>query len=535
MSCIIPVDTDDPRITAVIFNSNIGPILVVCVYMPVDKGDHDSLECYIDTCSEITGLYNNCDAVNIVVMGDFNCSPGSRFYNAFSCFADTNNLMLSDLTRLTNVSTYYSDNGLYESWLDHVLCSPTLDVNINNVKVQHHFISSDHKPLAVQFDNISANFSTCISGQEGLGEDSLIDWSRVSVTDILGYKQCIDNLLLNVHIPVVNVCPDMDAVREAIDTYYNDILSCIKIASHSCLPVRRFSVLHDQVIPGWNDIVGGKHLVARDAFLAWVVLGKPRQGHEFMQMKKSRARFKLALRYCRQHENTLRSDAFAISLATKNYNKFWNYVKKSNNANATQFAVSVGGRTGINEVTEMWMQHYNKVYNSIVDVNSRALLEQRLLEGLDSCSAANITVRDVAEICSRQQCGKAVGPDGVAMEAFIHGGSRLFVHVSLLFNLFVKVGYIPDTFMHSVFVPLVKSKIGDLSDVNNYRAIAISTSLSKLFENVLSVHVKSVDKFDDYQFGFTPGCSTGICTNVFKRTVDYYTDRGSHVFVAFAA
>jgi hypothetical protein len=193
----------------------------------------------------------------------------------------------------------------------------------------------------------------------------------------------------------------------------------------------------------------------------------------------------------------------------------------------------VGGSTGISEVTEMWKQHYNNVYNSIVDVNSRALLEQRLLEGLDSCSTAYITVRDVVEICSRQQCGKAVGPDGVAMEAFIHGGSRLFVHVSLLFNLFVKVGYIPDSFMHSVFVPLVKSKIGDLSDVNNYRAIAISTSFSKLFENVLSVHVKSVDKFDDYQFGFTPGCSTGICTSVFKRTVDYYTDRGSHVFVAF--
>jgi len=75
----------------------------------------------------------------------------------------------------------------------------------------------------------------------------------------------------------------------------------------------------------------------------------------------------------------------------------------------------------------------------------------------------------------------------------------------------------------------VKCKTGDLSDVNNYRAIAISTSMSKLFENVLSVHVKSSDYFDAYQFGFTSGCSTSLCTGALKRTVDCYTQGGSSV------
>jgi len=95
--------------------------------------------------------------------------------------------------------------------------------------------------------------------------------------------------------------------------------------------------------------------------------------------------------------------------------------------------------------------------------------------------------------------------DGVAMEAFIHGGARLRVHLCILFNLFVKHGYVPNQFMQSVIVPSVKCKTGDLSDVNNYLAIAISTSVSKLFENVLSVHVKYSDPYDAYQFGFTSG------------------------------
>ena len=74
----------------------------------------------------------------------------------------------------------------------------------------------------------------------------------------------------------------------------------------------------------------------------------------------------------------------------------------------------------------------------------------------------------------------------------MYGGSRVRVHLCVLFNLFVKHGYVPVQFMKSVIVPFVKSKTGDLSAVYNYRAIAISTSISKLFENVLSEHVKSV-------------------------------------------
>jgi hypothetical protein len=68
------------------------------------------------------------------------------------------------------------------------------------------------------------------------------------------------------------------------------------------------------------------------------------------------------------------------------------------------------------------------------------------------------------------------------MEAFIYGGTRLYVHISLLFNLFLKFSFLPTAFMKSIIIPLVKCKSGDLTDVNNYRAIAVSTALSKLLQ-----------------------------------------------------
>ena len=39
--------------------------------------------------------------------------------------------------------------------------------------------------------------------------------------------------------------------------------------------------------------------------------------------------------------------------------------------------------------------------------------------------------------------------------------------------------YVPDAFCQLTIIPLVKCKSGDLSDVNNYRAIALSNSITK--------------------------------------------------------
>jgi len=90
--------------------------------------------------------------------------------------------------------------------------------------------------------------------------------------------------------------------------------------------------------------------------------------------------------------------------------------------------------------------------------------------------------------------------------------------------------------MCSVFAPLVKNKAGDLSDVNNYRAIAISNSCTKILELLLynyfmSIHCDEVN--DVHQFGFKRLHSTGACTFVLKSTVDYYVKNGSHAFCCF--
>ena len=96
------------------------------------------------------------------------------------------------------------------------------------------------------------------------------------------------------------------------------------------------------------------------------------------------------------------------------------------------------------------------------------------------------------------------------------------IHLCILFNLFLQHQHLPANFMRSVIIPLVKSKTGDLNDVNNYRAIAISTTrpMSKLFECVIADEVHSYSEFDSYQFGFKAGHSTGQYTNVLKMLLN---------------
>jgi len=64
-------------------------------------------------------------------------------------------------------------------------------------------------------------------------------------------------------------------------------------------------------VPGWNEFVKDKHRLAREAYLQWLYGGKPRHGLLHFSMNRTRAQFKLALRYCKQHEEVISADLAA--------------------------------------------------------------------------------------------------------------------------------------------------------------------------------------------------------------------------------
>jgi len=65
-------------------------------------------------------------------------------------------------------------------------------------------------------------------------------------------------------------------------------------------------------------------------------------------MNRTRAAFKLAVQYCRQHEDTIQADILANSIA------FWKHVHKQHKRKAVNHAAVVGGCTGEKEIAEMY-------------------------------------------------------------------------------------------------------------------------------------------------------------------------------------
>ena len=137
-------------------------------------------------------------------------------------------------------------------------------------------------------------------------------------------------------------------------------------------------------------------------------------------------------------------------------------------------------------------------------MNRRRFCLQKLLNCMMDINDLLFTIHDITVAVGKQKMHEAAGPDGIQMEAFFYGCHRLYVglYLSVLFNVFAKHGYIPSDFCRAVLLPLVKNKNGNLADVNNYRAIAISNAITKLLEDALMKHLVSVNEADDYQSGF---------------------------------
>ena len=89
-------------------------------------------------------MYSDPDIVHTIIGGNFNCQVGTRFYNALAVCAADSNFDISDLKRLTNASTFCSDDGKRTSRIYHFICSHSVDNLVSDVQALSQFISSDH-------------------------------------------------------------------------------------------------------------------------------------------------------------------------------------------------------------------------------------------------------------------------------------------------------------------------------------------------------------------------------------------------------
>ena len=149
--------------------------------------------------------------------------------------------------------------------------------------------------------------------------------------------------------------------RDELGIFYKELVGAMSAASDQ-LKHKRSSF---NAQPGWNDYVYDSHKAARDSFVIWRGIGKPRQGYEFDMMRFSRAQFKYALRSAKQ-EGTLRRESLAKKLALSQPNKFWQEIRVMN-GNHKSLPSCVGGVSGKDDIADVWREHFDKLFNCIQD------------------------------------------------------------------------------------------------------------------------------------------------------------------------
>ena len=251
-------------------------------------------------------------------------------------------------------------------------------------------------------------------------------------------------------------------------------------------------------------------------------------------MRKTRLHFKYLLKQCQQREDMARADAMAKSMQAKDAISFWKNVSKTYKKGLPN-ATTVNGANEPTAISAMWKTHFESLLNNVTTDANMQNVKERVHNTEYLCYENNLVITPcmVKNAIDKLTCGKACGNDGLSAEHFIHSDRRITILLSIFYNRVISHGHLPDDFMKTIIIPLIKNKSGDTSNVNNYRPIALVTVASKILEIILLEMLTPYLNTTDNQFGFKKGHFTDHCIFALKNVIQYYKSNNSPVYSCF--
>ncbi len=169
------------------------------------------------------------------------------------------------------------------------------------------------------------------------------------------------------------------------------------------------------------------------------------------------------------------------------------------------------------------LEQADKIRSELLNLRADYIVNDNLSEYLVSEFSVQTAIENLKK-------GKAPGADSLSGEHLKNAHPILHDVLNKLFNCMILIEYVPDAFGISILVPIPKAGKSQNS-VGGYRGISLTPVISKVFEQCLMAKFHSFLKTSDRQFGFKSG--TGCATAVYsvRKTIDYFTKKGSTVIV----
>ena len=289
----------------------------------------------------------------------------------------------------------------------------------------------------------------------------------------------------------------------------------------------------ETALPGWRKELEPLRQDSLFWHAIWLQSGKPNTGQLYELMKFLRNKYHYAVRKTKKLSESLRAkDLFEQAKAGDvDLLKAMKRIRGSKKQRAPN-PDHVDDAYGEDEVSDMFKKVYEELYNSAESAHAMQEIKKNLetMIGPECIKEVNkVTGAVVKEACCRMRPGKADVTGSFTSDVLLHGPDSLFDSLAAVFRSFLIHGDATLELLSCAFLPLFKGGLKDPHKSDSYRAIAGSSQILKLFDNVILLLWGDLLGSDSLQFGFKKGSSTSQCSWLVMEVASYYLRQGTPV------
>ena len=517
-------------------------MLILNSYFPQDTQNNSYDEQDLLGClSTIENILQTNTHDQAMLVGDLNSdfSRDTRFVRTVKTFCAAQGLLTAWSLFPIDFS-YCSPCNTAFSLVDHIMFSEDLAENVINAGVIHRGDNvSGHSPVYLQLS------LACLPKRPEVVTERppKQNWKEATEADRMNYKSELEASLRNIELPEDCLkCRDLRCSNEnhtdSLDNYIIDIIEVIETTSKNTIPYKnpknqsKSKASKRKHIPGWREHVQPYKEEANFWYLEWRRVGKPRSGLLYNNMRFYRNKFRYARRRVLNCAEGIKRDRF-VEAALAGDKDLFEELKRFKGV-PQKVSSKVDGHTDPDSIADHFRNIYSGLYNrtgskeplkNLLDEVNEAIQEQDIIE------VEKVTPSLIQKIIKEKiKPGKNDPENDLTTDNLKSAPYSLFVHLANFFQGILIHGVISASLLVCAIILLIKDKRGATDDSGNYRGIALSSVLLKVFDWIVLLLFDGKLQNDPNQFGYQTESSANMCTWTVIETVNYFTNRGSTVY-----
>ena len=418
--------------------------------------------------------------------------------------------------------------------MDHFFWNESFDNSVTNAGVVHSVDNlSDHSPV---YCCLRTDISCNGRKSERLPSQLKPRWHLASQDN---FRFVLDSKLSLIDVPYSvlhcrNVHCQRQDHRNDTDSFLISLLEALESAAFESLPTSLsagefHSKFKRKPMPGWSESVKPFRDNAIFWNAIWKSAGRPINTELHRLMKTTRNKYHYQIRKIKKSEEIIRKHKLLNACINGNADIFQEIKKMRRHT--PQVATSLDGKEG--NVSNSFKQIYEKLYNSVDDRAECDLLDLEINEKISHSQlheVNKVTPSIIKTSASSLSNGKSDPVYSYSSDCIRHGTEFLFEMLAVAFQSFLIYGHLTLFLLLATLIPIIKDKLGSINSSKNYRSIAISSLILKLFDWIIINLYGPLLSLDNLQFAYQEGCSTTMCTWSVVETIGYFKRNGSDIY-----